>query len=84
MTYMVHVTQDGEYVTGIDMNKSGTFANDNMEKIRNTYAGCHGWVKTGTLGNWVDVPMAGFGYSRWGNTAEKDVPDCVRMAEMLR
>lgn len=84
MTFMVHITKEGQYVTGIDMKEDGAFANDNMAKLRQTYEGCHGWSKASSSNDWVDVPMAGFGYSRWSSTAAKHVPECVRMAEMLR
>ena len=76
-----HLTMDGEYVTGELMGK-GAHSTENLNKFRNTYAGCQGWCKS--QGDWYTIPAAGIGYARWEGISEKDVPECVRMAELVR
>lgn len=82
MTYMLHLTKDGQYVTGIDMNGGTSHTNAELSKIRTTYADCHGWAMS--MNSWFNIPAVGLGHARWDGSNAADVPECVRVAELLR
>lgn len=76
-----HQTLDGDYVDGVVM-AQGAHSPDNLSKYRNTYAGHQSWCFYAN--GWYTLPAAGIGMSRWEGCTTNSVPECVRMAEMLR
>lgn len=82
MSELFHITKDGQYVDGVDMSKPDAYSTVHYSQIRNTYEGCHAWCKSGET--WFDTPAVAVGFARWDTSAEADVPECVRMAEILR
>ena len=84
MANLVHLTLDGEYITSYKMG-ADWYERDNLCKLVNTYPGHQAWCKNeGSNSMWHTVPVAGIGYSRWDGVADKDVPEVVRMAEIMR
>lgn len=82
MTDMVyHQTLEGEYVDAAVMGKNA-HSIDNLSKYRATYAGCQSWCFYDDT--WYTIPAAGIGVARWEGCMTSSVPECVRMAEMLR
>lgn len=76
-----HITRDGEYEDGVQLTtKNYVFAY--LEKFRNTYQNCHAWCFNN--GTWYSTPAVSVGYGRWTPELEKNIPMCVRMAEIVR
>lgn len=81
MAHAAHLTLDGEYIISYDMDKNW-YLPTNQQKLGNTYPSHQAWCNTGT--EWYTIPVAGIAFSRWDSIAAANVPECVRMAEMLR
>lgn len=79
--YMFHFTRDGEYVDGVSVNNKQSNANLFLQKLANTYGGCHVWCKAN---EWMSMVAVALAYERWSPELESNIPECVRVAELLR
>jgi hypothetical protein len=86
--YMIHFTRDGEYVDGVALTENQSADTEIRRKLANTYESCQAWTYTGpkgsTAGLWYSIPAAGLPWARWEPETISTVPECVRVAEMLR
>ena len=83
--YMYHFTRDGEYVDGVCIDENHQYDNDLLQKLAQTYEGCHVWAKRGvTEGSWMNIVVVAMPYGRWDTTYLQNVPECVRIAEFVR
>lgn len=80
-TEMYHITKDGKYIDGLLMD-TGSHTVTNLSRIRNTYADCHAWCNAS--GTWYNTPVNSVGFARWEGCYVEAVPECVRMAELLK
>lgn len=81
MSGMIHITDGIQYVTGVQTDPS-FWAPANLTKLRQTYEGMYCWTKSGD--SWYGVTMVALGYARWEGEKTNCVPECVRVAEMLK
>ena len=81
MSKMYHMTLDGAYVTGIT---AGNYDKDRdmWAALRTEYAGMQSWRLS--CETWFTVSAADIGRGRWEGVPANNVPECVRMAEILR
>ena len=79
--YMFHITKDGEYVDGIDVTMRQSSHDEYLQKLANTYEGCHTWV---FANEWMSIATAGMAFARFMPELESNVPECVRLAEYVR
>lgn len=79
---MYHMTLDGEYVTGFPVVTTAIQVTQ-WAQIREEFGHTQAWCKTGT-NDWYTVPACNVGRGRWEGVEESNVPECVRMAEILR
>lgn len=84
MSNSVHITYDGEYVTSYIMDPTW-YKKENQRQMMNSYPGHQAWCRSADLdGSWYTIPVAGIGFSRWDSVAENNVPEVVRVAELMR
>lgn len=79
---MYHMTGDGEYITGILLEDFGNHITQ-WGELREKFGHLQAWCKTGS-NDWYTVPGCDIGRGRWEGVTESNVPECVRVAEMLR
>lgn len=79
--YMFHFTRDGLYVDGVDVTMTESGQAGFLQKLANTYEGCHAWTEAN---GWHSMVAVALPYERWGPELEANVPECVRLAEFVR
>ena len=75
----VHLTLDGEYVTCFPLNDAWYTAG-NLQKVAFTYKGHLAWVKSDA---WFAVLAELLPSVHWTAVPARDVPDCVKLAEIV-
>jgi pyrroloquinoline quinone (PQQ) biosynthesis protein C len=78
---MFHFTKDGEYVDGVGVSNQQSMSQLFLQQLANTYEGCHTWT---FAVQWHSMPAVALAYERWSPETTSTVPECVRVAEMLR
>lgn len=81
MSSMAHLTLDGVYVTSRVMDQNW-YLPSNMQKLATTYEKHQAWCLSAE--HWYTIPVAGLLFSRWDTTRTEDVPEMVRIAELLQ
>jgi hypothetical protein len=78
---MFHFTKDGEYVDGVPISNKQSNSDEVLKKLAQTYEGCYSWCKAN---EWMSMAAIALPFARWEPQLESCVPECVRVAEMLR